>query len=54
MKIFFTQVRFSTFCAAKKTGSRLRLTAASALLLVVITVLTQVASQACESAPSAA
>ena len=46
MKNFFNQARFATFCAAKKTGSRLRLTAASALLLVVITVFTQVASQA--------
>ena len=56
MKNFFNQVRFATFCVAQKTGSRLievRLTAASALLLVVITVFTQVASQAQESyAPS--
>jgi HEAT repeat protein len=49
MKNFFSQKRFPNFCVAQKTGSRLlelRLTAASALLLVVITVFTQVASQA--------
>jgi hypothetical protein len=43
MKNFFSQKRFTNFCLAQKTGSRLlelRLTAASALLLVVITVFT--------------